>query len=92
MGNKNLTVLTEAPAAKLTFTGTRCTGVEFLRDGKLCSVAASREVVLWRSTRRASSCSPALAPKPTLGRSASTPSSISRAWGGHASGVPSGPS
>src|SRR5215468_2854503 len=46
MGNKNLTVLTEAPAAKLTFTGTRCTGVEFLRDGKLCSVAASREVIL----------------------------------------------
>jgi choline dehydrogenase len=46
MGKKNLTVLTEAPAARLTFTGTRCTGVEFLRDGKLCSVGASREVIL----------------------------------------------
>jgi choline dehydrogenase len=46
MGHKNLTVLTEAPAAKLTFTGTRCTGVEFLLDGKLCSVGASREVIL----------------------------------------------
>jgi choline dehydrogenase len=46
MGNRNLTVLTEAPAVKLTLTGTRCTGVEFLRDGKLCFVAASREVIL----------------------------------------------
>src|SRR5262249_46169965 len=44
MGNKNLTVLTEAPAVKLTFTGTRCTGVEFLLDGALCSVAASPQV------------------------------------------------
>jgi choline dehydrogenase len=42
----NLTVLTEAPAARLTFTGTRCTGVEFLWDGKLCSIGASREVIL----------------------------------------------
>jgi choline dehydrogenase len=50
MGHKNLTVLTEAPAARLTFTGTRCTGVEFLRDGKLCSVAASREVILCAGT------------------------------------------
>jgi choline dehydrogenase len=46
MGNRNLTVLTEAPAVKLTLTGTRCTGVEFLLDGKLHSVRASREVVL----------------------------------------------
>src|SRR5262249_2710503 len=46
MGKKNLTVLTEGPVARLTFTGTRCTGVEFLRDGKLCSVGASREVIL----------------------------------------------
>src|SRR6516162_8030194 len=29
---KNLTVLTDAPAARLTFTGTRCTGVEFHHD------------------------------------------------------------
>jgi choline dehydrogenase len=46
MGNRNLTVLTEAPAVKLTLARTRCTGVEFLRDGKLCSVGASREVIL----------------------------------------------
>jgi choline dehydrogenase len=46
MGYRNLTVLTEAPAVKLTLTGTRCTGVEFLRDGELCSVGASREVIL----------------------------------------------
>jgi choline dehydrogenase len=42
----NLTVLTEAPAVKLTLTGTRCTGVEFLLDGERCSVGASREVIL----------------------------------------------
>jgi choline dehydrogenase len=46
MGKRNLTVLTEAPAVKLTLTGTRCTGVELLLDGKLCSVGASREVIL----------------------------------------------
>src|SRR6516225_2427008 len=46
MGHKNLTVLTEAPVVKLTFTGTRGTGVEFLLDGELCSVGASREVIL----------------------------------------------
>jgi choline dehydrogenase len=46
MGHRNLTVLTEAPAVKLTFTDTRCTGVEFLLDGELCSVGASREVIL----------------------------------------------
>jgi choline dehydrogenase len=46
MGQRNLTVLTEAPAVKLTLTGARCTGVEFLLDGKLRSVGASREVIL----------------------------------------------
>jgi choline dehydrogenase len=46
MGHRNLTVLTDAPAVKLTFTGTRCTGIEFLLDGELCSVAASHEVIL----------------------------------------------
>src|SRR5262249_32945657 len=46
MDNMNLTVLTEAPAAKLTFTGTRCTGVEFWLDGELRSVGACREVIL----------------------------------------------
>jgi choline dehydrogenase len=46
MGHKNLTVLTEAQAVKLTLTGTRCTGLDFLLDGKLHSVGASREVIL----------------------------------------------
>src|SRR5262249_38939287 len=46
MGHRNLTVLTEAPAVKLTLTGTRCTGVEFLLDGELRSVGVSREVIL----------------------------------------------
>jgi choline dehydrogenase len=46
IGNQHLTVLTEAPAVKLTFTGTRCTGVDFLLDGERRSVGASREVIL----------------------------------------------
>jgi choline dehydrogenase len=46
IGNKKLTVLTEAQAVKLTLTGTRCTGLDFLLDGQLHSVGASREVIL----------------------------------------------
>src|SRR5215467_13462260 len=46
MGNQNLTVMTEALAVKLRFAGTRCTGVDFLLDGKLRSVGASRELIL----------------------------------------------
>ena len=46
MGNKNLTVRTEAQAVKLTLSGTRCTGLDFLLDGELRSVGASREVIL----------------------------------------------
>jgi choline dehydrogenase-like flavoprotein len=46
MGNKTLTVLTEAQAVKLALTGTRCTGIEFLLNGKLHSVRAAREVIL----------------------------------------------
>ena len=46
MEHQNLTVLTDAQAIKLTLTGTRCTGLEFLRDGNLHSIAASREVIL----------------------------------------------
>jgi choline dehydrogenase len=46
MGNKNLTLLTEAQAVKLALTGTHCTGIEFLLDGKLHSVGAIREVIL----------------------------------------------
>jgi choline dehydrogenase len=46
MGHRNLTVRTEAQAVKLTLSGTRCTGLDFLQDGQLHSVGASREVVL----------------------------------------------
>jgi choline dehydrogenase len=46
LGHPNLTVLTEALAVKLTFSGTRCTGLDFLLDGKLRSVGASRELIL----------------------------------------------
>ncbi|HEV3257557.1 MAG TPA: GMC family oxidoreductase N-terminal domain-containing protein [Gemmataceae bacterium] len=46
MERKNLTVLTEAQAVKLTLSGTRCTGLDFLLDGQLRSVRASREVLL----------------------------------------------
>src|SRR5262249_6297867 len=46
MGRRNLTVRTEAQAVKLTFSGTRCTGLDFLQDGQLHSVGAFREVVL----------------------------------------------
>lgn len=46
MQHRNLTVLTEAPAVKLRFNGARCIGLEFLRDGQLHSVGASREVIL----------------------------------------------
>lgn len=46
MGNQNLTVLTEALAVKLTLSGARCTGLDFLLDGQLHSVRASREVIL----------------------------------------------
>src|SRR5262245_46974687 len=46
MGHKNLTVLTEAQAVKLTLTGSRCTGLDFLLDGELRSVGVSRELIL----------------------------------------------
>src|SRR5215470_16367768 len=46
MANQNLTVLTEALALKLRFTGSQCTGLDFLLDGKLRSVGASSELIL----------------------------------------------
>jgi choline dehydrogenase len=46
MGRKNLTVVTEAQVVKLTLSRTRCTGLEFLWDGRRHSAHASREVVL----------------------------------------------
>jgi choline dehydrogenase len=46
IGNKNLTVMTEAQVVKLALSGTRCTGVDFLLDGQRHSVGASWEVIL----------------------------------------------
>src|SRR5262245_9706089 len=46
MENPNLTVLTEARVVRLAFTGSRCTGVDVLIEGRLCSVRASSEVIL----------------------------------------------
>src|SRR5262249_33591217 len=46
MANPNLTILTGAQAVKLAFSGSRCTGLEFLVEGRLRSVRASVEVIL----------------------------------------------
>jgi choline dehydrogenase len=46
LGRKNLTVVTGAQVATLILSGTRCTGLEFLREGRRQSAHASREVVL----------------------------------------------
>jgi choline dehydrogenase len=83
MGNRNLTVLTEAPAVKLTLNDMCCTGVEFLLDGELRSVGASREVILCAGAIHTPSLLllSGVGPMLTSSRSASTPSSISQAWG-----------
>jgi choline dehydrogenase len=46
MENRNLTALTAAWVVKLAFARSRCTGLDFLRGGRLCSVRASEEVIL----------------------------------------------
>lgn len=46
MDRPNLTVLTEALVTLLTFVGKQVTGVEFLREGRLHRIEATREVVL----------------------------------------------
>jgi choline dehydrogenase len=46
LDRKNLTVVPEAQVVRLVLSGTRCTGLEFLRDGQRHSARASREVVL----------------------------------------------
>lgn len=46
MERRNLTVLTGATATKLTLRHTRATGLQFLHEGKLKSVGASKEVIL----------------------------------------------
>lgn len=45
-GRKNLRVETGALATRLVFEGTRCTGVEYVKDGKVHRADASREVIL----------------------------------------------
>ena len=42
----NLHVVTKAQAQRLTFEGTRVTGIEYRRHGKLLSASAGREVIL----------------------------------------------
>src|SRR5882757_6521498 len=46
MDRPNLTVLTQALVARLAFEGKKVAGVEFLREGKLHRIRATREVVL----------------------------------------------
>src|SRR5262249_41750025 len=46
LDRKNLTVVTKAQVVRLALSGTRCTGLEFVRDGQRHSARASREVVL----------------------------------------------
>ena len=46
MGEENLNVMTCAQAIKLNFSGTRCTGLDVLINGELCSIRASQEVIL----------------------------------------------
>jgi choline dehydrogenase len=46
LSRRNLTLLTSTHVTKLTFTGTRCSGVELLIDGQQHKIGASREVIL----------------------------------------------
>jgi choline dehydrogenase len=46
MSSESLTVMTGAQTVKLRLRGTRCIGVDVLIDGRLCSIDASREVIL----------------------------------------------
>ncbi len=46
LSRRNLTLLTNAHVTKLSFAGTRCSGVELLIDGQQHQIGASREVIL----------------------------------------------
>jgi choline dehydrogenase len=46
LGRPNLTVMTEAHSRRITFDGTRATGVVFRKDGDEMLAAAAREVIL----------------------------------------------
>ncbi|WP_300666101.1 GMC family oxidoreductase N-terminal domain-containing protein [Fluviicola sp.] len=50
LSRKNLTVITNAAAQKLTFDGTTCTGVVYKKDGENITVKASKEVILSAGT------------------------------------------
>jgi choline dehydrogenase len=50
LSRKNLTVITNAPAQKLTFKGKQCTGVVYQKDGKDVTVNAGKEVILSAGT------------------------------------------
>lgn len=45
-GRPNLTVLTNAQATRVLFSGSRATGVEYVKDGRVARADADREVVL----------------------------------------------
>lgn len=45
-GRPNLTVLTGAQATRIRFDGTRAVGVDYVQQGRPCSVAARQEVIL----------------------------------------------
>ena len=46
LDKKNLTVVTGAKVLKLNFNGTRCVGLEYIRQNQTVSVNASKEVIL----------------------------------------------
>lgn len=46
MSRPNLTVSTESQATRLLFSGKRCTGVEYVKDGKTVTAHARQEVVV----------------------------------------------
>lgn len=45
-GNPRLTLITDATATKVEFSGTRATGIQYIKNGKLNRVAAGLEVIL----------------------------------------------
>jgi choline dehydrogenase len=47
---KNLTILTRAQARRVTFSGTRATGIEWIQGGQLHQATAAREIVLCAGT------------------------------------------
>jgi choline dehydrogenase len=50
LGAPNLTVLTSSRARRLAFDGTRCVGVEYVRDGVVSTARAEHEVIVCAGT------------------------------------------